>query len=71
MGIFNSDNTIVRVVAKNSWIEGNAIQQLEKTAELPDIRLAVGLPDLHAGRGYPIGAAFLSETNVYGVLGPN
>lgn len=44
-----------------SWIEGEALRQLEQTARLPGMRDAVGLPDLHPGQGYPIGAAFLSE----------
>jgi release factor H-coupled RctB family protein len=37
------------------------VRQLERTAELPGMRLAVGLPDLHPGRGHPVGAAFLTE----------
>ena len=35
----------VRVIASaNNWIEGTAEQQLKKTADLPRMRLAVGLP---------------------------
>jgi release factor H-coupled RctB family protein len=49
-------------------MEGAAIQQLEKTAELPGMRLAVGLPDLHPGKGTPIGAAFLTENWIYPAL---
>jgi release factor H-coupled RctB family protein len=56
----------VRVIASpNNWIEGAAVQQLEKTAALPGMRLAVGLPDLHPGKGSPIGAAFAVEGYVY------
>ena len=59
----------VRVIASpNNWIEGTAVQQLEKTATLPGMRLAVGLPDLHPGKGSPIGAAFLSEGRIYPTL---
>lgn len=59
----------VRVVAsENAWIEGKAIEQLKKTAELEDMVQAVGLPDLHPGRGYPIGAAFFSVGRVYPAL---
>lgn len=51
-----------RIIASpSSWIEGEAIRQLEQTARLPGMRAAVGLPDLHPGKGYPIGAVFLSE----------
>ena len=50
------------------WLEDNAIQQLHTTAQLPHIQAAVGLPDLHAGRGYPIGAAFFSSQHFYPAL---
>jgi release factor H-coupled RctB family protein len=56
----------VRVIASpSSWIEGEALRQLEAAARLPGMRLAVGLPDLHPGRGHPIGAAFASEGFVH------
>jgi len=45
-----------------------AIQQLERTASLPGMRLAVGLPDLHPGKGSPIGAAFVVEGWLYPAL---
>ena len=53
---------------KQVWLEDNAIQQLHTTAQLAHIRAAVGLPDLHAGRGYPIGAAFFSSGHFYPAL---
>ena len=56
------------VANSDTWIEGKAIQQLEKTAELEGIVKAAGMPDLHPGRGYPIGAAFSSENKVYPAL---
>lgn len=56
----------VRVIAsKESWIEGEAVRQLEKTAELPGMIAAVGLPELHPGKGIPVGAVFASETFFY------
>jgi len=59
----------VRLIASPSnWIEGAAVRQLEKTASLPGMRLAVGLPDLHPGKGSPIGAAFAVEGYVYPAL---
>lgn len=59
----------VRLVASPSnWIEGAAVQQLEKTATLPGMRLAVGLPDSHPGKGSPIGAAFFAEGCLYPAL---
>jgi release factor H-coupled RctB family protein len=57
-----SDDGKVRLLAsQDNWIEGEALAQLRKTAELPGVRLAVGLPDLHPGRGYPVGAAFVTD----------
>jgi release factor H-coupled RctB family protein len=45
------------------WLEGEAIAQLQQTAADSDCHCAVGMPDLHPGPGYPIGAAFgFSET---------
>lgn len=52
-----SDTTSL-VASDNTWIEGSAIQQLQTTAKLAGMIKVVGMPDLHPGRGYPIGAAF-------------
>lgn len=56
------------IASKNTWIEGLAIQQLKKTSELPSMNLVAGMPDLHPGRGYPIGAAFHALDRVYPAL---
>ncbi|MDU6658461.1 MAG: RNA ligase RtcB family protein, partial [Neisseria mucosa] len=49
----------IQIIAdSNTWIEGNAVAQLETTARLPHMLRVAGMPDLHAGRGYPVGAAF-------------
>jgi RNA-splicing ligase RtcB len=63
----NQDNkAVVRVVASaRTWIEGDAVQQLETTARLPGMRAAIGMPDLHPGKGSPIGAAFVCEGHLY------
>ena len=56
------DKTPVHLIASSeTWIEGEALRQLEHTAALPGMCAAVGLPDLHPGKGYPIGAAFLAD----------
>ena len=55
----------VIIASDQSWIEGDAIRQLEITAALPGMARAVGLPDLHPGKGIPIGAAFLSKDIIY------
>ena len=60
------DNVKPIIIASDkSWIEGEAIRQLEITARLPGMQRAVGLPDLHPGKGIPIGAAFLSTGVLY------
>src|SRR5205085_8676639 len=58
--------TDIRIVASpESWIEQAAIDQLHQTAKLEGIDAIVGLPDLHAGRGIAVGAAFWSCSHVY------
>lgn len=56
------------VASDDTWIEGNAIQQLQTTAKLAGMLKVIGMPDLHAGRGYPIGAAFFSIGRFYPAL---
>jgi release factor H-coupled RctB family protein len=46
-------------------IEGEAVRQLYATAKLPGVRRAVGFPDLHPGKGTPVGAAFTTEDVIY------
>jgi release factor H-coupled RctB family protein len=46
------------VAGDEVWIESSAVDQLARVASLPGCVRAVGMPDLHAGRGIPIGAAF-------------
>lgn len=56
----------VRLFASaQSWIEGEAVRQLYATARLPGVRLAVGFPDLHPGKGTPVGAAFVTGGVIY------
>jgi release factor H-coupled RctB family protein len=58
--------TPVRLFASNqSWIEGEAVRQLYATAKLEGVRQAVGFPDLHPGKGSPVGAAFVTEGVIY------
>lgn len=53
------------IASEKTWIEDDAIQQLKTTAKLPGMTQVVGLPDLHVGRGNPIGAAFMSKGWIY------
>ena len=56
------------IASKETWIEGLAIEQLKKTAQLNNMQRVAGMPDLHPGRGYPIGAAFFTHNKIYPAL---
>jgi release factor H-coupled RctB family protein len=56
------------IASKKTWIDDVAIQQLLKTSELKHMDSVAGMPDLHPGRGYPIGAAFFSYKQMYPAL---
>jgi release factor H-coupled RctB family protein len=56
------------IASTDTWIEGLAIQQLIKTSELSGMHSVAGMPDLHPGRGYPIGAAFFTTNKIYPAL---
>jgi len=56
----------VRLFASaRSWIEGEAVRQLYAAAKLEGVRLAVGFPDLHPGRGTPVGTALVTDGLIY------
>jgi len=56
----------IRVVAGvSTWVEGEALRQLDAVSRYPGMLACVGLPDIHPGKGTPIGAAFLSQGLFY------
>jgi release factor H-coupled RctB family protein len=57
--------TVRLFASAQSWIEGEAVHQLYATAKLPGVRRVVGFPDLHPGKGTPVGAAFVTEAVIY------
>jgi release factor H-coupled RctB family protein len=58
--------TNVRLFASaKSWIESAATDQLCAIAKLDDVRAVVGFPDLHPGKGGPVGAAFTTGELLY------
>ena len=59
---------VVIIADHKTTPEGSAIQQLNRTAALAHIDAAAGMPDLHPGRGYPVGAAFYSHSHLYPAL---
>jgi release factor H-coupled RctB family protein len=46
------------------WMEGDGVAQFGRTAGLPGCVRAVGMPDLHVGKG-PVGAVFATAGRVY------
>ena len=56
------------IASDHSWIEGEAVRQLYAVAKLEGVRRAIGFPDLHPGKGGPIGAAFITEDVTYPFL---
>lgn len=62
----SSDAAQVRLFASDkTWIEGLALDQLNHTASLPGVVYAVGFPDLHPGKGTPVGAAFIARGMIH------
>ena len=56
------------IASEGLWLESAALEQLKTTAQLNGMQRVVGLPDLHPGRGYPVGAAFFSINRFYPAL---
>jgi len=57
--------TVRLIASPGAWIEGEALRQLYGCARLDGMRQAVGFPDLHPGKGVPVGTAFLTEGVIY------
>lgn len=56
----------VRLIASDkTWIEGAALDQLKHTSTLPGVEYVVGFPDLHPGKGTPVGAAIVSREKIH------
>ncbi len=46
------------------WVEGAAPVQLQNSTMLEGMAIAAGFPDLHPGKGIPVGVAFLNRDKV-------
>src|SRR4051812_44533555 len=58
-----------RVIAdEDVWLEGDAVAQFARVAATEGCVRAVGLPDLHPGRGIPVGAAFALRDAIHPAL---
>jgi release factor H-coupled RctB family protein len=53
--------TVTVFASPSSWIESAALDQCHQVAALPGMRQVTGMPDLHPGKGAPIGAAMTSS----------
>jgi release factor H-coupled RctB family protein len=56
------------VCSENSWIEGDAVRQLQQASALNGMVYSVGLPDMHPGKCSPVGAAYMSKGIIYPAL---
>ena len=54
--------------SQKTWLEGTAVEQFNRVLDFDGILKGAGFPDLHPGRGVPVGAAFLSEGVIYPAL---
>lgn len=55
-----------RIIASSkSFIEGDAVSQVEDAAAREGVLSVVGLPDLHPGKGGPVGAAMVTGGVIY------
>lgn len=64
-------NSFIIIASDKNWIVGDAEAQLKRVSELPGVLRTVGMPDLHPGRGFPIGAAVISKGVLYPQLAGN
>jgi release factor H-coupled RctB family protein len=70
MGIFvkTVSERACLLASSTTWMEDAAVQQLITTSQLEGMQRVAGMPDLHPGRGYPVGAAFFSTGRFYPAL---
>ncbi|MFD0787403.1 RtcB family protein, partial [Micromonospora azadirachtae] len=59
--------TVTVFASPESWIESDALRQCQQVAALDGMTHVAGMPDLHPGKGAPIGAA-MSSTVLYPFL---
>eukprot|EP01084_Bolivina_argentea_P032033 59261_1 len=62
------DICLVRYLISLATITREAEKQLEACKRFQGMKLVIGQPDLHAGKGYPIGVNLISENYIYPYL---
>jgi release factor H-coupled RctB family protein len=65
------DQKYTILASKDNWIEGEAVEQLKHVAGLPGMVHCFGMPDLHPGKGIPIGVVAMSYDRIYPHLAGN
>jgi release factor H-coupled RctB family protein len=55
----------VLITGPGVWMESEALRQLEAVAQLAGCVHAAGMPDLHPGRGFPVGAVVATRDVVH------
>jgi release factor H-coupled RctB family protein len=53
--------TVTVFASAQSWIESDAVDQCRQVAAFTGMRHVAGMPDLHPGKGAPVGAAMASD----------
>lgn len=53
--------TVKVFASPRSWIESDAVEQCRQVAAFPGMLHVAGMPDLHPGKGAPVGAAMASK----------
>jgi RNA-splicing ligase RtcB len=63
----SSDNrkAIIKVITRETLIEEEALKQLNAASRLKGCTHAFGMPDLHPGKGIPIGASIVTQGVFY------
>lgn len=64
----SKDDAQVHVVAVHSYIQDNAINQLESLKKLEGATHVFGMPDLHVGGGVPIGSVTITNGVIHPAL---
>lgn len=63
--VMTTAKNVTLIAGPKSWIEGNAIAQLDKVAALPHVEHVYGMPGVHPGPGHPIDAVFIVKDWIY------
>ena len=61
----NEQNSLTLITRDPARFDPLALDQLEATSRLEGMDRVVGLPDLHAGNGIAVGAAFWSQKRIW------